>query len=137
MPNLSTIFLFFCDLSDKFREYIDELKSRHNVQIDVLVDKKAENLQLKMKMRNDAFWLFKSGIRNVIKTGAVNCRIHITYEKPDLIYTLEFDTANVDIMQINNLRQRNELLARLEELKAKLDFKEHKANAVFVLSIPV
>jgi hypothetical protein len=121
----------------RYREYIDELKSRHNVQIDVLVDKKAENLQLKMKMRNDAFWLFKSGIRNVVKTGAVNCRIHITYEKPDLIYTLEFDTATVDMKLMNNLRLRNELSTRLEELNAKLEFKEHKANAVFVLSIPV
>ena len=54
-----------------------------------------------------------------------------------LYNSLEFDTANVDIKQINNQRQRHELLARLEELNARLDFKEHKANAVFVLKIPV
>jgi ligand-binding sensor domain-containing protein len=121
----------------RFREYIDALKSRHNVQIDVLVDKKSENLQLKMKIRNDVFGLFKSGITNVVKTGAVNCRIHITYEKPNLIYMLEFDTAAMDINQLNNLRQRNELSDKLEELNARLDFKEHLANAVFVLSIPL
>ncbi|MEI9810235.1 MAG: hypothetical protein WDO16_21515 [Bacteroidota bacterium] len=121
----------------RFREYIDALKNQYNVQIDILVDKKAEALQLKMKMRNDVFWLFKGGITNAVKTGAANCRIHINYEKPDLIYTLKFDTAAIDITKLNNLRQRNELTNKLEQLNAKLDFKEHKENAVFVLSIPV
>jgi hypothetical protein len=38
---------------------------------------------------------------------------------------------------LNNLRQRDELSKKLEELNASLDFKEHKTHAVFVLSIPV
>ncbi|MEI9911037.1 MAG: two-component regulator propeller domain-containing protein [Bacteroidota bacterium] len=121
----------------RFREYVDALKIRHNVQVDVLVDKKATSLQLKMKMRNDIFSLFKSGITNTVRTGATNCRIHIAYEKPSLIYTLEFDTATMDMKQMNNLRLRNELTERLEELNATLDFKEHQTSAVFVLSIPV
>jgi ligand-binding sensor domain-containing protein len=121
----------------RFREYIDALKIQYNTQVDVLVDKKTENLQLKMKIRNDVFWLFKNGITNVVKKGATNCRIHITYEKPNLVYTLEFDTEATDMKLLNNLRQRDELSKKLEELHANLDFKEHKTHAVFVLSIPV
>jgi Y_Y_Y domain len=121
----------------RYREYIEALKNQHNVQIDLLVDKKSESLQLKMKTRNEAFSLFKSGIRNVVRTGGTNCRIHITYEKPMLVYTLQFDTASMDLAQMNNLRLRPELSERLEALNARLDFKEHKQNAVFVLSIPV
>lgn len=121
----------------RFREYIDTLRSQYSVQVDVLIDKRAESLQLKMKLRNDIFWLFKSGVTNVIKTGARNCRIHIRYEKPNLIYTLEFDSTAVDIKQLDSLRQRNELLDKLEELNAKLELKENKANTVFVLCIPV
>jgi signal transduction histidine kinase len=121
----------------RLREHMDALKSQYNVQIDILVDKKAENLELKMKIRNDVYWLFKNGITNVVRTGATNCRIHITYEKPNLIYTLEFDTATMDLKQMNNLRQRAELINRLEDLNATLDFKEHTTSAVFVLSIPV
>ena len=121
----------------RFREYVDALKNQNNVQIDALIDKRSENLHLKMKIRNDVFSLFKSGITNVVRAGGTNCRIHITYEKPSLIYTLEFDTAGMDIKQLNNLRQRTELSDRLEELDATLDFKEHKVNAVFVLTIPV
>lgn len=121
----------------RFREYVDALKNQHNAQIDVLIDKRSENLNLRMKVRNEVFSLFKSGITNTINAGATNCRIHITYEKPSLIYTLEFDTAAINITQLTNLRQRAELLDKLEELDATLDFKEHKANAVFVLTIPV
>jgi glucose-6-phosphate-specific signal transduction histidine kinase len=121
----------------RFREYIDALRSQYNVQIDVLIDPKAKNLQLKMKIRNSVFGLFKSGITNVVRTGGTNCRAHINYEKPHLVYTLEFDTATMDMKQMNNLRQRAELMKKLEELGATLDFKEHTTNAVFVLSIPV
>lgn len=121
----------------RLREHIDSLKSQYNVQIDLLIEKKSEHLELKMKIRNDVYWLFKSGITNVVRTGGTNCRIHITYEKPYLIYTLQFDTANADMKQMNNLRQRNELADRLEEVHATLDYKEHSTNAVFVLKIPV
>ena len=121
----------------RFREYVDALKIQHNAQIDVLIDKRSENLNLQMKVRNEVFSLFKSGITNTINAGASNCRIHITYDRPNLVYTLEFDTAGMNMTQLNNQRQRTELMERLEELNATLDFKEHKANAVFVLTVPV
>jgi ligand-binding sensor domain-containing protein len=121
----------------RFLEYLDALKVQYNVKIDVDIDKKAENLQLKMKIRNDVFWLFKGGITNVVRTGGTNCRINITYEKPHLIYNLAFDTTGMDLKQLNNLRQRNELSERLEEINAILDFKENASSAAFVLTIPV
>ena len=119
----------------RYREYIDSLKIQHNVQVDMLVDKKVNNLLLNMKMRNDIFWLFKGGIRNVIKTGAKNCRIHISYDKPNLIYTLEFDTLDVDPDQLKNLRFRKELLDKIEDVNGKLEYKEYEAKAIFVLGV--
>lgn len=121
----------------RYREYLESLKTENNVQIDLLVDKNVDNLQLPMKARTDVFWLFKGGARNVIKSGARACRIHITFEKPYLVYTLEFDTAAVDKKLLNNLRQRDELTDKLEDLDAKLVYKEHTTSAVFILSIPV
>jgi ligand-binding sensor domain-containing protein len=121
----------------RYREYIDALKSQYAVQVDLLVDKKVADIQLTMKIRSDVFWLFKSGIRNIIKAGGRNCRIHIAFEKHDLIYTLEFDTAAMDIQQLNNLRQRKELTDKLKDLGASLQFKQHIANAVFVLILPI
>ena len=122
---------------NRYREYIDSLRSGYGVQIDLLLDKKAENLPLKMKMRNDIFWLFKGGITNVVKTGGTNCRIYITHEKPNLIYTLEFDTTQMDALKLTNLRQRPELTERLEALQANLDFREHRTSAAFILTIPL
>jgi ligand-binding sensor domain-containing protein len=121
----------------RFKEYIDALRNRHGVQIDVLPDKNAEALQLNMKLRKDIFGLFKSGITNVVKTGGTNCRVHIAFTKPNLIYTLEFDNTHTDTQQLDNLRQRKELADKLAAIKAKLDLQMHKTNSVFVLSIPV
>lgn len=121
----------------RFREYVDSLEVKYNDKVDILIEEKAERVQLKMSIRNDIFWLFKSGVTNMLRTGAKDCRVHITYEKPNLVYTLEFDTATQDKAMLNNLRHRTELAERLERLNAKLVFKEHKASAVFILSIPV
>lgn len=121
----------------RYREYIESLEVKYNDKVDVLIEEKAEHVQLKMNIRNDIFWLFKSGVTNMLRTGARNCRVHITYEKPNLVYTLEFDTATQDKAMLTNLRHRTELAEKLERLHAKLVFKEHKASAVFVLSIPI
>jgi ligand-binding sensor domain-containing protein len=120
----------------RFREYIEALKNRHGVQIELLVDKKVDALQLNMMVRKEVFWLFKGGIANVIKSGAGNCKIHIAYEKNYLIYTLEFENGNVDMQQLNNLRQRKELSDKLAGIDGKLDFRVHKTKSVFELSIP-
>lgn len=121
----------------RLKEFIEGLKNKHNVQAYLLVDKKAEQLNLNMKQRKEIFWLCRGGIENVIKCGGDNCRLHITYEKPVLIYTLEFDIANVDMQQLTNLRQRNELTEKLSKLKATLDVETHKMSHVFILKIPV
>jgi len=121
----------------RLKEFIEALKSKYNVQAYLLVDKKAESLDLNMKQRKDIFWLYRGGIENVIKCGGDNCRLHITYERPTLIYTLEFDIAKVDLQQLTNLRQRNELTEKLSKLKATLDVETHKMSHVFILKIPV
>lgn len=121
----------------RLTEYIETLQNRYNTTVDVLIDKKAEDLQLNMEKRKDVFWLFKSGITNVVKSGGTNNRIHITFEKPHLVYTLEFNTGKADMLQINNLRQRKELSDKLEGVGARLSFEEHNQNASFVLKIPV
>ena len=121
----------------RVREYIVGLRNRHGVQIDLLVDKNVEVLQLNMKLRKELFWLFKSGITNVVKTGGHNCRMHISFERPNLLYTLEFDTAGSDMQQLNNLRQRKELADKLKEINAKFDFQVLKTKSIFSLTIPI
>ncbi|MES1213997.1 MAG: two-component regulator propeller domain-containing protein [Bacteroidota bacterium] len=121
----------------RLKEYVDALKNRHGVQIDLLVDENVKSLPLNMKQRKDIFWFFKGGISNVVRTGGTDCRLHIMYEKPNLLYTLEFDTSNTDIQQLNNLRQRKELADKMAALHAKLEVKELKTKTIFVLTIPV
>lgn len=121
----------------RMKEYTDALTNRHGVFIDLLVDPNVNSLQLNMKLRKDVFWLFKGGITTVVTTGGTNCRIHITLERPNLIYTLEFDTAGSDMQQLNNLRQRKELADKLKAVNAKLELQTHASTSVFILQIPV
>lgn len=121
----------------RLQEYIEVLKNRHHVQIDLLADNKVNKLRMNMEVRKDLFWLFKNGITNVVKAGGTNNRMHITHEKPYLTYMLEFDTSSVDMDEINNLRQRKELEDKLATLNATLSFTAHSNKAVFILKIPV
>ncbi|MEJ0103715.1 MAG: two-component regulator propeller domain-containing protein [Bacteroidota bacterium] len=121
----------------RLKEFVEALKNRHNVQIDLLVDEKVNHLQLNMKQRKDVFWFFKGGISNVVRTGGGNCLIHIMYEKSNVLYTLEFDTTNANIQQLNNLRQRKELSDKLAAVNARLEVKELKTKTIFLLTIPV
>ncbi len=120
----------------RLKEVIESLKSRYNVSIDLLVDEKVKALQLNMKQRKEVFWFFKGGITNVVRTGGTDGLIHITYEKQNILYTLEFDTTALNAQQLSNLRQRQELRDKLTAAKATLDVKELKAKTIFVLTIP-
>ena len=122
---------------DRIREHIDALSNRYAVLIDLLIDKNVETLKLNMKLRQDVFWFFKNGITNMVKSGAVNCRVHIRYEKSTILYTIEFDNTHVDHQQMNNLIQRQELDNRLKETNSVLNMQVHKTTTVIELKIPV
>lgn len=120
----------------RLQEFIDSMRNRHGVHIDLLVDKTAAKLPLPMKLRKEIYWLFRNGINTVIKTGGTNCRVYVTFEKPMLVYLLEFDTIHTDMQQLTNLRQRQELADKLQSINAKLELQVHQQNAIFILKIP-
>jgi ligand-binding sensor domain-containing protein len=121
----------------RLKEFLEALKSRHDIQIDLVVDDKVNLLQMNMKQRKDVFWFFKSSITNIVRAGGQNCLIHIAYEKHNLLYTLEFDTTNADMQQLNNLRQPQELSDKLATANATVEVKELKTKIIFLLTIPV
>ncbi|MBI1342203.1 MAG: hypothetical protein GC171_04610 [Terrimonas sp.] len=122
---------------DRLREYIDALKNRQGVQIDLMVDKKVEHLKLNMQLRQSIFRLFKGGISNFIKTGALNCQIDISLEKNNIVYTVEFDNSKTDLQLLNNLLKRQELEQWLNEIHAKLSNETHTSRSVITLVIPL
>jgi ligand-binding sensor domain-containing protein/signal transduction histidine kinase len=123
--------------AERMKEYVDALKNRHNVNIDVLVDKNVLSLELNMKLRHDAFLLFKDGIKGVVQAGATNCRVHIGYEKNCLIYMMQFDNKGCDMHELNNLFHSLNMQKRLEEINARLRVQVHKSSSTFELELPV
>jgi len=121
----------------RLREFIEAMQNRFSVTIDLAVDEKIYGLALNMKQRKDIYWLLKGGINTIVTTGGTKCKLFLTLEKPNLVYTLEFDTTHSNMQELNNLRQRKELADRLQLLGATLDVQVQKCCAVFVLQIPV
>lgn len=123
--------------AERMREYVDALKNRYQVNIDILVDKDVESLELNMKLRHDAFLLFKDGIKTVIQAGAKNCKVHIGCEGSMLLYTMQFDNKGCDMQQLNNLFNSQDMEKRLDSINARLSVQVHKSSSMFELEMPV
>ena len=123
--------------AERMHEYVDALKNRHQVNIDILVDKDVESLRLNMKLRHDAFILFKDGIKTVIQAGAKNCKVHIGCERSVLLYTMQFDNKGCDMQQLNNLFNSHDMERRLAAINARLKVQLHKSTSLFELELPI
>lgn len=123
--------------AERMKEYVDALKNRHQVNIDILVDKDVLTLELNMKLRHDAFILFKDGIKAVVNAGAKNCRVHLAYESGKLLYTMQFENKGCDMQQLNNLFHSHDMEKRLAEIKARLNVQVHKSSSTFELEMPI
>jgi ligand-binding sensor domain-containing protein/signal transduction histidine kinase len=122
---------------ERMKEYIDSLKNRHGVEIDLLVDKKVEKLELNMKLRHEAFVMFKDGIKNLVDAGTKFCQIHIGFENSRMIFTVQFDNDDCNMQQLHNLLQRQDMEKRLNAIGATLKVEVHKSSSLIVLQIPV
>ena len=122
---------------ERITEHVDALRNTYGVKINLLIDKKVEALKLNMKTRKNIFSLFKSGSTNIVRTGATDCNIHIGIQKQNLVYTLEFNTSQMDTQQMNNLLQRQELTNKLEEVNGVLQSQLQNKRSTIELTIPL
>lgn len=121
----------------RLQEHINLLRHERNAEIALVAEKKSANLPISMRIRNDVYSLFKAAVSDVVNAGGNHCHIHIRFSKPDLIYKLKFDTAYVDMGELNALRNRKDLADKVKKLKAKVEFTKNENTATFILSIPL
>lgn len=121
----------------RVREFADALTQRYGVAIDMLIDKKVEHLQLDMKLRHEAFLLFKEGLRSLVAAGTPHCIVNLSLDKAKLLFTIEFVTEGCDMQQLTNLLHRRDMTARINNLKARLQVQVQKSRSVFVLQLPL
>lgn len=122
---------------NRIKEYADALMQRHGVLIELLIDKRVEKLELNMKLRHEAFLLFKEGLRSLVTAGTKLCIVHLTAERGKLLFTIEFENEGCDMQQLNNLLHRRDMEDRIHALKAKLNVQVHKSRSVFGLQLPL
>ena len=123
--------------ADRMKEYVDALKNRYRVNIDILVDKNVLSLELNMKLRHDAFLLFKDGIKSVVQAGAQNCRVHLGLENNVLLYTMQFENKGCDMQLVNNLFNSQDMYRRLAAINARMNVQVHKSVSTFELELAV
>lgn len=122
---------------ERIREYVDALKNRYDININVVVDKKVYALRLNMKQRHEAFLLFKEAIKSLVDSGARDVEVHIGLEKSRLLFAIQFDNEGCDLQQLNNHLKRQDIGAKLASIDAEMDVQEHKSVSLVVLQVKV
>jgi hypothetical protein len=121
----------------RLREYIEDLNGRYSTTIEMLVDDKVKTLKLHMQFRHEGFLLFKEISKGLLNAGASGCKIHLTLEKPNLLFTIHFTNADSDQQQINNLPYTADLAKRLDILHAKINTHLRNSHSEWELKIPI
>ena len=122
---------------ERFKEYVDTLKNHPETYIDLLISSKIEGQKLDMKQRQMTLRLFKEGVNNVLKCGGNHCQIFITIEKTQLLYTIDFDSTQLDSQRLNNLLQREELSASLKSISGIITLDSQRSKSNLILKIPL
>jgi streptogramin lyase len=122
---------------ERMQEYIDALNIRHDAFIEILVDKKVNALELNMRARYDLIHFFKEYMTGLVNSGAEKCRVHLSFEKQQLLFTIEIDNSTCDPSKLNNLLQRQDLAQRLDLIHGKMTAQKLNSNTVIMLYLPI
>jgi signal transduction histidine kinase len=120
----------------RMKEFVEGMNNHHGSDIEMLVEEKVKMLNLNMQLRHDAFILFKECLQGLLKAGATDNKIHVTFDRGFLLYDIEFMNNCCDMQQITYGLQSREMQRRIDTIKAMLNVEVHKKNTVLSLKIP-
>lgn len=121
----------------RMKEYIDALNNRHATDIEMHADKRVASLSLNMRLRHEAFLLFKDAIANLVQAGARKCRMHLGLEKNKLLFTIQLNNECCDLQQLTHILQSKEMEKRVRSINATFNVQVHKSSSIFELIVPV
>ena len=122
---------------ERLTEFIDTVNNGQNADVEMVVDKTVEKLKLDMQLRHETLLLLKNYIQSQIQHGCRNIKMHIHYEKSNLIYSSEFNIEFCNIKQLKNFFSSKEMAKKLKAIHAKLNIDVNKSNMLVVVKFPV
>ena len=122
---------------ERLMEYIEELNNRFNAGIEMLVEENVGKLKLDMQLRHEALLIFKEIIYTQVQCGARNIRIHITYEKANLVYSTQFNPETCSMKQLNNFLYSREMEKKLTATRSRLNVEANKSSSLVTMKLPV
>lgn len=121
----------------RMKEYIEAMNNRHDTHIEVWVDEKVNALKPDMRFRHEAFTLFRESIGGLLKAGVCEGKIHVSPEKNQLLYTIQFSNKGCDMQQLANLLQSQDLGKRMDAIGATMQTDIHKSTSSLLIRLPV
>jgi ligand-binding sensor domain-containing protein len=121
---------------ERMQEYVDALNIRHETDIQIFIDKKVDSLQLNMRSRYDILHFFKEYLTGLVNAGARQVLIHLSYDRPSLLFTIEIDNKNFDQQKLQNLLHRQDLTQRLELIQGRMNTQLLMSTTIILLNLP-
>lgn len=121
----------------RMQEFIESLSNRNNVVVSMLVDDKVKKLNLNMQLRHDAFIFLRDSIRMIVSTGVKSCRVHISFERNIIFFTVQYDNDCCDLQQLSNYLHSTDMQNRMKAINASLETDIRKNTSVLSVKVPV
>ena len=120
----------------RIREFADDQMNRYGVKIEMDADPKIRSTDLSMKLRHEAYLLFKDSLTGLMKAGGSDIRILFTPDKNWLLLIIEFNTRQCDLGQLDHFFNSRELKEKLDAINAVTAVFVHKSHAVLECRLP-
>jgi ligand-binding sensor domain-containing protein/signal transduction histidine kinase len=122
----------------RMREFIDELKNRHNASIELVADRHSGRVSLDMKKRHEFFLIFKDALRCVVElTEGRDTLIHLDAAKTKLLLKLQDATANPYSRQAALQEAIKDIRGRASMINAETDIVYDQKGIAIIVEVPL
>lgn len=122
----------------RMMEFTDALRNRYAANIELIVDKKVESLNLNMKTRHEFFLVFKEGLKLIVElAGGKNTLVQIDFFRKKLSLKIQDSTASLDenVAEIDTVIEN--INDRTSGLNGESDIQYDKNGIAVVVMVPV
>jgi ligand-binding sensor domain-containing protein len=120
----------------RIREFTDGIKSNHTMDIDLIVDRKVERLELRMALRHELYFYYKEALQFLLQ-HVICDQVFINLKLKGPILMLEIITACEEEVSDFRTRFRENIGPRVETMKGLLEITTDHSNLSIVLRVPL
>jgi ligand-binding sensor domain-containing protein len=118
----------------RIREFTDGIKSNHTMDIDLIVDRKVERVELRMALRHELFFFYKESLQFLL-ANVICDQVFINLKLKGQVLLLEIITScEEEVPEFRN-RYREAIGGRVQAMKGSLEITSDHNNLSIVLRV--